>query len=160
MPQFYNDTARQTPVNGVSKKWGPVPKLPAGYGVYEGMGLAIPLTYLKEQRKFVLAADSLGLKYLYQTGYDPSESVDLLERISRRNVTSKKEPNALSPFPPLAVRLDCMKKEIARIFPALEQATISSSEFENAKDRFSSRKRMGSEPKPLPELRKPPAPKS
>lgn len=35
--------------------------------VYEGMSLAIPLTCFKEQRKFVFAADSLGLKYLYQT---------------------------------------------------------------------------------------------
>ena len=133
----------------------------AGYGVYEGMGLAIPLAYLKEQRKFVLAADSLGLKYLYQTGYDPSESVNLLERISLESVTSKNEPKALSAFPPLAVRLDCMRKEIARVFPALEQATISSSEFENAKGRLSSRKRIGSQSVPLPELRKPgPAPKS
>jgi predicted Zn-dependent protease len=37
----------------------------AGYGMYEGMNLAIPLTYLTEQREFVLAADRLGLKYIY-----------------------------------------------------------------------------------------------
>ena len=124
-----------------------------GYRTYEGMNLAIP--QMNEQRKFVLAADGLGLKYLYQTGYDPSESATLLQRISLKSVMPKNQPNALSPFPPLPIRLDCMRKEIAKVFPALEQATISSSEFENAKGRLTSLKQKGSEPMPLPELRKP-----
>ena len=131
-----------------------------GYGVYEGMNLEIPLTYLKEQRKLVLAADRLGLNYLYQTGYDPRESVSLLERISLSGVKSKNQSNALSAFPPVAVRLDCMRKEIAKVFPAVEQEAISSSEFEKAKNRLSSRKRVGPESVPRPTLRQPPAPKS
>ena len=131
-----------------------------GYGVYESMNLGIPLSYLKEQRKLVLAADRLGLNYLYQTGYDPRDSVSLLERISLSGVTSKKESNTLSAFPPVAVRLDCMRKEIAKVFPALERATISASEFEKAKNRLSSRKRVEPESVPRPTLRQPPAPKS
>jgi predicted Zn-dependent protease len=131
-----------------------------GYGVYEGMNLGIPLTHLKEQRKLVLAADKLGLNYLYQNGYDPRESVSLLERISQSGVPSKKESNTFSAFPPAAVRLDCMQKEIAKAFPALEQATISSSEFEKTKNRLSSRRRVEPESVPRPTLRQPPAPKS
>jgi beta-barrel assembly-enhancing protease len=132
----------------------------AGYRVYEGMNLAIPLTYLKEERKLVLAADRLGLSYLHQTGYDPRESVSLLERISLSLAKSKNESNALSAFPPLAVRLDCMRKEIAKVFPALETEAVLSSEFEKAKDRLSSRKRVGPESVPRPTLRQSPAPKS
>jgi beta-barrel assembly-enhancing protease len=131
-----------------------------GFGVYEGMNLEIPLTYLKQQRKLVLAADRLGLNYLHQTGYDPRESVSLLERISLSGVKSKNESNALSAFPPVAVRLDCMRKEIAKVFPPLEQEAISSSEFEKAKNQLSSRKRVGPESVPRPTLRQPPAPKS
>jgi predicted Zn-dependent protease len=131
-----------------------------GYGVYEGMNLEIPLTYLKEQRKLVLAADRLGLNYLYQTGYDPRESISFLERISLSRAKSKNESNALNAFPPVAVRLDCMRDQIAKVFPAVEQATISSSEFEKAKSRLSSRKQVGPESVPRPTLRQPPAPKS
>jgi beta-barrel assembly-enhancing protease len=136
------------------------PDSSVGYGVYEGMNLAIPLTYLKEERKLVLAADRLGLTYLHQAGYDPRESVSLLERISLSPAKSKNESNAFSAFPPVAVRLDCMRKEIAKVFPALETELVSSSEFEKAKDRLSSRKRAGPESMPRPTLRQPPAPKS
>lgn len=132
----------------------------AGYGIYEGMNLAIPLTFMKEQRRLVLAADRLGLKYLYQTGYDPIESVRLLERISLQGGAAKNEPNTLSPFPPLAVRLDCMRKEIANDFPTQDEAITSSSEFEKAKERLSSRKRIDSQSAPPPALRKPLTPKS
>lgn len=128
----------------------------AGYGIYEGMNLAIPLALMKEQRRLVLAADMLGVKYLYQTGYDPIESVRLLERISLQGGAAKNEATALSPFPPLAVRLGCMRKEIANVFPTLDEAVVSSSEFEKAKERLTSSRLIDSQSTPPPALRKPP----
>jgi beta-barrel assembly-enhancing protease len=125
----------------------------AGYDLYEGMNLAIPLTYLREQREFVLAADRLGLKYLYETGYDPIESARLLGRISPQNAPAKNAQNAFSPFPPLTLRLDCMRKEIAKVFPSRDEAIISSSEFEKTKERLSSRKLTDSQPVLRPILR-------
>jgi predicted Zn-dependent protease len=127
----------------------------AGYGMYEGMNLAIPLTYLKEQRELVLLADRVGLKYLYDSGYDPTESVRLLERISLQNAPAKNAQNAFSPFPPLTLRLECMRKEIAKIFVPRDEAIISSSEFQETKERLSSRKLVDSQPVSAPTLRKP-----
>jgi len=126
----------------------------AGYGMYEGMNLAIPLTYLREQRALVLAADRLGLKYVYETGYDPIESVRLLERISLQDALVKNAQNAFSPFPPLTLRLDCMRKEIAKVFPSRDEAIISSSEFEKTRERLTSRKLTDSQPVLRPTLRK------
>src|ERR1700719_961493 len=43
-----------------------------GYGIYEGMGLGIPLTFLHFSRGFEAEADYLGIEYMYRAGYDPS----------------------------------------------------------------------------------------
>jgi hypothetical protein len=93
-------------------------------------------------------------KYIYETGYDPIESGRLLERISLQNAPVKNAQNAFSPFPPLTLRVDCMRKEIAKVFPSRDEAIISSSEFEKTKERLSSRRLIDSQPVPLPTLRK------
>lgn len=129
-----------------------------GYGIYEGMNLAIPLAYLKEQREFVLTADSVGLKYLYETGYNPEDSLRLLERISPQTARVKNAQNTFSTFPSLALRLERMRKEIATVFPWRDEAIISSSEFEKFKERLSVRKTTDSQPMPRPTLRKRTAP--
>jgi predicted Zn-dependent protease len=46
-----------------------------GYGIYEGMGLGIPLTFLHFSRGFEAEADYLGVEYMYRSGYDPSAFV-------------------------------------------------------------------------------------
>src|SRR5437763_12780053 len=73
----------------------------AGYGIYQGLNLAIPVTYLKFSRDAEREADYLGIQYLYKTGYDPNSYVTFFERIQpdekRRQGTL---PKALSTHPP------------------------------------------------------------
>src|SRR6202140_2095112 len=53
----------------------------AGYGTYQGMNLAIPLTFLKFSRDAEREADFLGIQYMYKAGYDPNAYVTFFERI-------------------------------------------------------------------------------
>ena len=53
----------------------------AGYGIYQGMNLAIPLTFLKFSRDAEREADYLGIQYMYKAGYDPNAYVTFFERI-------------------------------------------------------------------------------
>jgi predicted Zn-dependent protease len=41
-----------------------------GYGIYQGLGLAIPLTFLHFSRAFESEADYFGIEYMYRAGYD------------------------------------------------------------------------------------------
>jgi beta-barrel assembly-enhancing protease len=52
-----------------------------GYALYEGLNIAIPLTYLKFNRDAEREADFLGLQYMYKAGYDPNAFVTFFERI-------------------------------------------------------------------------------
>ena len=53
----------------------------AGYGLYEGLNLAIPIGYLKFSRDAEREADFLGLQYMYKAGYDPNAFVSFFEKI-------------------------------------------------------------------------------
>src|SRR5215813_11509928 len=90
----------------------------AGYGLYEGLNIAIPLTYLKFSRDAEREADFLGLQYMYKAGYDPNSFVTFFERIQaddkRRPGTI---PKVFSTHPPTPDRIESAQKEIARILP-------------------------------------------
>ena len=109
----------------------------AGYGIYQGLNLAIPVTYLKFSRDAEREADYLGIQYMYKTGYDPNSYVTFFERIQadekRRPGTI---PKVLSTHPPTPERIENTQKEIARILPARQEYIVTTSEFDSVKSRL------------------------
>ena len=53
----------------------------AGYGLYEGLNFAVPMSFLKFSRDAEHEADYLGLQYMYKAGYDPNAFVSFFEKI-------------------------------------------------------------------------------
>ena len=109
----------------------------AGYGIYQGVNLAIPVTYLKFSRDAEREADYLGIQYMYKTGYDPNSYVTFFERIQadekRRPGTI---PKVFSTHPPTPERIENTQKEIARILPARQEYIVTTSEFDTVKSRL------------------------
>ena len=109
----------------------------AGYGLYEGLNIALPLTFLKFSRDAEREADFLGLQYMYKAGYDPNAYVTFFERIQadekRRPGTI---PKVFSTHPPTPERIDNAQKEIARILPNRPEYIVTTSEFDGVKERL------------------------
>jgi predicted Zn-dependent protease len=109
----------------------------AGYGIYQGLNLAIPLTYLKFSRNDERDADFLGLQYMYKAGYDPNSYVTFFERIQ---ADERRQPGTIpkifSTHPPTPERIQNAQKEIARILPAREEYIVTTSEFDQVKARL------------------------
>src|SRR5947199_2374754 len=114
-----------------------IPYSMAGYAMYQGLTLAIPLTFLKFSRDAEREADFLGLQYMYKTGYDPNSYVTFFERIQadekRRPGTI---PKVFSTHPPTPDRIANTQKEIARILPARQEYIVTTSEFDQVKGRL------------------------
>ncbi len=109
----------------------------AGYGLYEGLNVALPVTFLKFSRDAEREADFLGLQYMYKAGYDPNAYVTFFERIQadekRRPGTI---PKVFSTHPPTPERIANAQKEIARILPNRPEYIVTTSEFDNVKERL------------------------
>jgi beta-barrel assembly-enhancing protease len=114
-----------------------IPYTWAGYAMYQGLNLAIPLTFLKFSRDNEREADFLGIQYMYKAGYDPNAYVTFFERIQadekRRPGTI---PKVFSTHPPTPERIENTQKEIARILPARQEYIVTTSEFDNVKARL------------------------
>ena len=108
-----------------------------GYGIYEGMGLGIPLTFLHFSRTFEAEADYLGVEYMYRAGYDPSAFVSFFEKIQ---AMEKKKPGTLSKafdtHPQTPDRIEKSQQEIRKILPAKQQYVVTTSEFDEVKARL------------------------
>ncbi len=111
----------------------------AGYGLYQGLNLIVPLTYLKFSRNDEREADFLGLQYMYKAGYDPNSYVTFFERIQ---ADERRQPGTIprifSTHPPTPERIQNVQKEIARILPAKEEYIVTTSEFDQVKARLRS----------------------
>jgi predicted Zn-dependent protease len=109
----------------------------AGYGIYQALQLAIPLSYLKFSRDDEREADFLGLQYMYKAGYDPNAYVTFFERIQ---ADEKRRPGTIPKFfsthPPTPDRIAAAQKEIARILPEKDEYIVTTSEFDQVRARL------------------------
>jgi predicted Zn-dependent protease len=109
----------------------------ASYGIYEGSQLAIPIAFLKFDREFETQADYLGIQYMYRAGYDPQAFITFFEKIQ---ALQKRKPGlvskAFADHPQTPDRILHSQEEIARILPARDEYTVTTSEFDDVKARL------------------------
>jgi beta-barrel assembly-enhancing protease len=109
----------------------------AGYGLYEGLNVAIPLGFLKFSRDQEREADYLGLQYMYKAGYDPNAFISIFEKLEAEE---RKHPGSIpkvfSDHPPTPDRIQKAQEEIATILPARDEYVVTTSEFDLVKARL------------------------
>lgn len=108
-----------------------------GYGIYEAAQLAVPMTFLMFSREFEAQADYLGVQYMYRAGYDPQAFITFFEKVQ---ALEKRKPGlvskAFSDHPQTPDRILHSQMEIARILPAKDEYTVTTSEFDDVKARL------------------------
>jgi len=98
--------------------------------------VAVPIAFLKLSRGAERQADMLGLQYLYKAGYDPVTSIDLLEKLSRREQKSGIFSSMLSAHPATKSRLHAVQNQIQKDLAPRAQYLLQTSEFELVKLRL------------------------
>ena len=108
-----------------------------GYGIYEAASLGVPITFLHFSREFEAQADYLGVQYMYRAGYDPQAFISFFEKVQ---ALEKRKPGLVaktfSDHPQTPDRILHSQEEIARILPARDEYTVTTSEFEDIKARL------------------------
>jgi len=130
-----------------------------GYGIYEAAGLAVPMGFLVFSREFEAQADYLGVQYMYRAGYDPQAFIAFFEKVQ---ALEKRKPGlvakAFSDHPQTPDRILHSQEEIARILPARDEYTVTTSEFDDIKARLArienKRRLTDSKDKNKPSLRR------
>ncbi len=93
--------------------------------------------YLKPARSLESEADSLGIRYLYNAGYDPRALPLFLEKIqAMRQQQTVSEPEADSPLQ-LAERITKTQQEIDTLLPPAPEYKTDTSDFQRIKARLS-----------------------
>jgi len=130
-----------------------------GYGIYEAASIGVPLTFLHFSREFEAQADYLGVQYMYRAGYDPQAFISFFEKVQ---ALEKRKPGmvakAFSDHPQTPERILHSQEEIARILPARDEYTVTTSEFDDVKARLArienKRRLLDTKDKNKPSLRR------
>jgi predicted Zn-dependent protease len=104
----------------------------AGYAIFTGLKVGVPLTLLKFSRSAESEADYLGLQYMYKAGYDPNAFIAFFERMDSEK-GSGGFATMFSTHPPARNRIRAIQREIATILPARDQYIVTTSEFDAIK---------------------------
>ncbi len=108
----------------------------AGYGIYQGMNLLVPMGFLKFSRNMESEADMLGIEYMYKTGYDPGAFVDFFEKVES---LEKRRPGTMSKLfsshPPTDDRIKRSQEIIQKYLKPKAEYVVDTSEFEDVKAR-------------------------
>ncbi len=108
-----------------------------GYGIYEAASIGVPITFMKFNREFESQADYLGVQYMYRAGYDPQAFISFFEKIQ---ALEKRKPGVVAKVfadhPQTPDRILHSQEEIARILPAKDEYTVTTSEFDDVKSRL------------------------
>lgn len=108
----------------------------AGYGIRQGVGLAIPMGFLTFSRAYESEADMLGLEYMYKAGYDPTCFVDFFEKVQSQE---KRKPGTMakvfSTHPPTDDRIKNAQTNIQKLLKAKPEYVVNTSEFNDIKAR-------------------------
>jgi len=108
-----------------------IPLTPAGNA--GSSAAAIPLIEVKERHDSELDADFFGIQYLYKSGYDPECFLDFVRLAEGSN---SGVPATFNTYSSVAQRVQLLQKEIAEILPKRDGAVISTTEFQEFKDRI------------------------
>ena len=107
-----------------------------GYAIYQGMGILVPLGFLKFTRGFEAEADLLGLQYIYKAGYDPGSFVDFFEKVQS---LEKRKPGTMSKLfashPPTDDRIKDSQQSIQKYLKEKPEYVLNTSEFNDVKAR-------------------------
>ena len=108
-----------------------------GYAAREAVRVAAPIGLAKFSRVFESEADSLGLQYVYKTGYDPTAFVDLFERLESLD---HRRPGPImrlvSTHPSTRSRCRSIQKNIRTMLRPRPEYVVNTSEFDNMKARL------------------------
>jgi len=108
-----------------------------GYAVRQLVGVAVPMGFLEFTRGMERQADTLGLEYLYRSGYDPLAFVDFFERVQ---TLQKARPGVVarvfSTHPMTAGRIRAAQKMIQRRLEPRPRYVVDTSEFQNIRSRL------------------------
>ena len=130
-----------------------------GYGIYEAASIGVPITFMHFSREFEAQADYLGVQYMYRAGYDPQAFISFFEKVQ---ALEKRKPGAVAKVfadhPQTPDRILHSQEEIARILPARDEYTVTTSEFDDIKARLArienKRRLVDSKDKNKPSLRR------
>jgi len=108
----------------------------AGFAIYQGAQLAVPMGFLSFSRANEAEADKLGLEYMYHTGYDPNSFVDFFEKVQSQE---KRKPGSVSKLfsshPPTADRIKSAQENIQKYLKERPEYVVNTSEFNDVKAR-------------------------
>jgi predicted Zn-dependent protease len=91
---------------------------PVGMALQQGVSVAFPLSFLKFTRGAELEADTVGLSYMYASGYDPAAAIAFFERVESRQ--KEKHPGIVRIFSTHPVTKDRLAA-ISRVLGSLPE---------------------------------------